>query len=514
MARAPGQSSVSASRALLVPALLALYAGLVLKNAWMADDAYITLRTVDGLVAGRGMRFNVDERVQTFTNPLWTLVLAAAYRVTHEAYFTSLFVSIATSISGAAWLVRRATGDARVVACSLLVGSKAFVDYSTSGLENPLSHLLLVLFLTRLLFSQRPREGVRDLALLAALAAVNRLDTAVVFAPPLAFAWWRCPRRRRASFDLVVGATPLVAWLAFATIYFGFPLPNTAYAKLGTGPLVERLAQGGWYAVESLGGDPWTLVTVVAGIVAAFLVPDRAALAVAAGIALHLAYVAWIGGDFMSGRFFALPYLAAVVVLVRCDAARRRWILASGGAVLVVSLVVSAPRHLLSGPRHGDVPLQRTPYGDLPLSLVDAHGVCDERAFYFQATGLLRVARSGGPRHPWIDAGLAARSAGARVVEWPSLGLFAFHAGPEVHVIDRAGVADALLARLPPIRAHARPGHAIREIPAGYVETLERGENVIADPALRARFDEISVATRSPLFAPGRLATLWRLNTR
>jgi hypothetical protein len=44
----------------------------------MSDDAYITLRTVDNWVNGRGLVWNTAERVQTYTHPLWMLLLSAA----------------------------------------------------------------------------------------------------------------------------------------------------------------------------------------------------------------------------------------------------------------------------------------------------------------------------------------------------------------------------------------------------------------------------------------------------
>ncbi|MBK7217390.1 MAG: hypothetical protein IPH95_10125 [Candidatus Promineofilum sp.] len=36
-----------------------------MQRAWMGDDAFITLRTVDNFVAGRGLVYNVGERVQS-----------------------------------------------------------------------------------------------------------------------------------------------------------------------------------------------------------------------------------------------------------------------------------------------------------------------------------------------------------------------------------------------------------------------------------------------------------------
>jgi len=40
------------------------------RTAWVCGDAYITFRTIDNLVHGYGLRWNVDERVQAFTHPV------------------------------------------------------------------------------------------------------------------------------------------------------------------------------------------------------------------------------------------------------------------------------------------------------------------------------------------------------------------------------------------------------------------------------------------------------------
>ena len=45
-----------------------------------------------------------------------------------------------------AWKIAR-SGAAAALGVLVLAASVAFVDYSTSGLENPLTHLLLALFL-------------------------------------------------------------------------------------------------------------------------------------------------------------------------------------------------------------------------------------------------------------------------------------------------------------------------------------------------------------------------------
>jgi arabinofuranosyltransferase len=122
--------------------LILLFTLLVLRTAWVMDDAYISFRSVDNFVHGFGLRWNTFERVDAFTDPLWTLVLSVCAFVTREVYYTGLLLQIAFSVAAFIVIVMAmARTTAAAVVCSVVLAfSKAFVDYSTSGLENPLSH--------------------------------------------------------------------------------------------------------------------------------------------------------------------------------------------------------------------------------------------------------------------------------------------------------------------------------------------------------------------------------------
>jgi len=50
----------------------------LLKTAWVSDDAYITFRSIENFIHGYGMVHNVGERVQTFTHPLWFFIQSGA----------------------------------------------------------------------------------------------------------------------------------------------------------------------------------------------------------------------------------------------------------------------------------------------------------------------------------------------------------------------------------------------------------------------------------------------------
>src|SRR5262245_48696025 len=75
----------------VLPALsVAFFIVVLIRTAWLSDDAFITFRTVDNFIAGYGLRWNVAERVQTYTHPLWMLLVAGAYAITREMYLTVL----------------------------------------------------------------------------------------------------------------------------------------------------------------------------------------------------------------------------------------------------------------------------------------------------------------------------------------------------------------------------------------------------------------------------------------
>ena len=67
--------------------------------------------------------------------------------------------------------------------------SKAFVDFSTSGLENPATHLFIILFVILYFKADFPcsRSRLFILSLLAGLAALNRIDSLLIFLPALIY---------------------------------------------------------------------------------------------------------------------------------------------------------------------------------------------------------------------------------------------------------------------------------------------------------------------------------------
>ena len=100
---------------------------------------------------------------------------------------------------------------------------------------------------------------------IASLAFMNRADTILLYFPALVWLVARNIRmlRWRDIRLLVLASAPAWGWLLFSVVYYGFPFPNTYYAKASFGaPRWLQLEQGLGYLVSSLRFDPITLAAV------------------------------------------------------------------------------------------------------------------------------------------------------------------------------------------------------------------------------------------------------------
>jgi arabinofuranosyltransferase len=471
----------------------------------VGDDAYITFRTVDNFVNGYGLTWNTDERVQTYTHPLWMFYLTAVYSFTHEIFFTSIIASIVVSVIALLFFSFKTsrTFPGAFIGLVLLLLSKAFVDYTSSGLENPLTYLILVLFFY-VYFKYRPRPLVLFfLSLLACLNFLNRMDTILIYLPPLIFAYISSKKWFSGVLALCLGFIPAVAWLGFSLVYYGFIFPNTAYAKLNTG--IEGTAlikQGISYLENSLKLDPVTIPIILTGIFGYSFTREKSTIPVSAGIILYILYTIKIGGDFMSGRFLTAPLLCAVIIISQTPYKNLKLIWAP---CLCLALVLG-----LTNPY---CPV----YSDKSYvnKTIDEYGIADERGFYFPVCGMLNADKEDYiPKVGWADDGLMLRWYGPSIHVDGYMGLMGFCAGPEVHLVDFHALTDPLLARMHiPNPDFWRIGHFYRIVPAGYIETIINGKDCFADKNLGQYYEKLSIIIRGDIFDPERLKEIWNFNT-
>jgi arabinofuranosyltransferase len=477
---------------------------MLLGTAWMGDDAFITLRVVDNFVNGNGLRFNVLERVQAFTHPLWMFCLTPFYAVTREPFFTAMLLSVVVSLSALWVLATRIASSLELGALLILacLASTALCDFSTSGLETPLTFLLIALFVW-----QSGKGSIIGAPIIAGLLFLNRLDLIVLFAPALAHFFLQAKGKRRLH---VIGASlaPAASWMLFSLAYYGAPFPNTAYAKLGTGLDTGVLIMRGLqYTQDFILADPLLALLIVAAVFLALRSKQWLVKSLGLGMILYLAYILKIGGDFMSGRFFAPPGFLALCLLARepMPPLFAKWWRKIGFAGIAALAV-------LLGLRMTEEPLSSL--------AIPADGIIEERLFYYSGTGLVPVLKSrietgDVPLTQWVQRGrelrdIAARQGAPIVVASGTIGMRGYFGGPQVHLIDELALTDAFLARLPAI-PNSRVGHYRRLLPEGYAESSITNRPATSVAPLQPLLDDVTLVTRAPLFAEGRWDAIWRL---
>jgi arabinofuranosyltransferase len=489
-------------------ALLVLYIINLYCTAWLDDDSHITFRVIENFHNGHGLRWNVVERVQVYTHPFWLLIIGAAYSVTNEFFLTVLYLSIAVSFSAVilfAFFLADSIGVA-ALGMSVLLCSKSFVEYSTSGLENPLIFLLLGWFVWKFKKWSGSARDLLTLSFITSLIMLTRLDAVLLIGPAAVFTFimTRCSNR---LFLIFVGFLPLITWEHFCLVYYGFFLPNTAYAKLGTGiPNAILLAHGLNYFKNQWHSDWLSIVVISLSVLTPLVLRRWRYTNLSLGILLYLSYILMIGGDFMLGRFFAAPLFLAVMIL-GCMKFNLNVLTVCIGIAGAGLLGLSAPNPaLFTGRDYGIKPLkgQARP----------TDGVGDERHFYYQGCGLRQYERGKVmPRHEWF------RYVGRLFKNSPGIqrigadGMIGLGAGPGNYLIDVFAITDPLLARLPMAGTFFRIGHFRRNIPDGYIATIKTGEDQFLDQNLGAYYQHLSRVISGPLFSKERWRSIWLLNT-
>ena len=236
--------------AVLLLSLTGLAAGWWAGNV-ILDDALITYRVAENLAYGRGFVYNVGERVQVTTTPLYTLVLAGGTWLFGSAINAALALNLtlAALIPALAYtLGRRLAGWITGLTGALLLIFAPFLIMAFS-MESYLYVALILASTTAYVFARNRLAGV-----LAGLTAMVRGDGALLGAAMLIY---DVIAHRRLRWKLIVPAIGLPAvWYTFALLYYGSPFPATLGAKVAQG-------QFNWLGRRFLDGllaywDTWT----------------------------------------------------------------------------------------------------------------------------------------------------------------------------------------------------------------------------------------------------------------
>ena len=171
----------------------------------------------------------------------------------------------------------------------------------------------------------------------------------------------------------------------------------------------------------------------------------------------------------MSGRFFAMPFLVAVMTLLDIGARLATTCAPAAAALVLYNVLIPL------------APVKTTGDYDAAWPWRSQNGIKDERGHYHRVTNVLFYSPFRDlPDQTWMREG---HELPQRARQGDGSGqhrLLRAVAGPEKHVVDRNALSDPLLARLPVsprLYFEFYSGHFFRDIPDGYLETLSSGQN-------------------------------------
>ncbi len=346
------QTATGVRRAWTVAAALLGLAGLARAwlGRWLCDDAFISFRYADHLVQGQGLVWNVGERVEGYTNLLWTLLIALGRAAGLDPVPLASLLGLLSfaALLLALFKLESAHGRRPLATCAVAVLPDLIV-WATGGLETMTFTALAVWQAALLLTGMPSRKHELGAGALGAALLLTRPDGALLAGVlGLGYCALSPARRealRRGVFVLGPVALGQVAVTAWRLAYYQELWPNTFYAKSAS---VAWWSQGGLYLALLFAASPvlllwlggWAWARAKGG---RRLLPSDVLMAAGALFAL---YVVRSGGDYMHARRLvpAVPLLAAAVSL-EWGPRLRPWAVAA----LVLAAAVPVPIFSLWG---------------------------------------------------------------------------------------------------------------------------------------------------------------------
>lgn len=458
----------------------ALVSMLIWRSSWIAEDGFFDLRIIKHLLAGQGLTWNIGERVLVVTSPLNLLVTALFVGITREYYWTTLFseyIAMALFLWGW-WRLCRGNGVVYLFSTVALISTLAIRDFSLCGFENPWAYAIIAW----LLVCYVNRFRIYWTTTLCSLLILTRFDYALLVVPFLTAFLLRTKREWSLIYFLkiVLGFLPLIVWLVFSFIYYGFLLPNTYYSKCSVLiPVCDKLRQGIVYYISHTIIDPSLVFLLTASLI--ILITSKKLRWLTLGALLYLGYLLIIGGDYMFGRWLApiLVLLIGLLVIIRPRNMRLLAIISS--CATLIPLI--APQWTTN---------------------IDWNtGMSDEHSFWKMYQGTMQAKRD--------------------VTDYKTR-YFVPAIQPTDHYFEPAGylgfmasdqfyisiLSDPCLVRTPSrMPEDWRPGHMSRPMPANYIQAALLGKGDNLDKNLNGYYSAIWQITREPVLSKHRLTVLW-----
>ena len=187
-------------------------------HRFIQDDAFISFRYADNFVRGKGLVWNTGEKVEGYTNFLWTILISVPLYLNLDAVKFSFVLGVFLFVLSLYFTYRLALTLLRsqhlaILAVLLLGTNYSFSSYATGGMETQLQTCLFVasLFLLCESIAKNSWSPFRLLMLsvLLSLAILTRLDSLLLLVVVLPRTLFHILRGESCGKQVVIGRLSL-----------------------------------------------------------------------------------------------------------------------------------------------------------------------------------------------------------------------------------------------------------------------------------------------------------------
>lgn len=331
---------------------------------FVCDDAFISFRYAKNFAQGHGLVYNIGEKVEGYTNFLWTLLLSLSAVIGLDVVAVSQALGLIFGLGTVLLLLRLnkklypTESPFDYLAPLLLVSCGAFAAWCTGGLETSIFTFLAFLGAFFFVSGLNQSQHFAFSGIGFALACLTRLDGLVLAGVTFVFlCYLTLVSNRTRPKDLWAWAlafsAPFLLYFIWRWSYYGAFLPNAFYVKVGGGSLV---GQGLFYLFD-FAKRFWIWLAIIPLFFLAQTGRLNARIKIvawyfAAMITVFSFYVAYVGGDFMDMFRFLVPVLPCLFFLIQegfrgiyhysqpISLKRARQVSLIGAQILLVGLII------------------------------------------------------------------------------------------------------------------------------------------------------------------------------
>ncbi|MGD9142068.1 MAG: hypothetical protein PVJ42_11060 [bacterium] len=271
------------------------------------DDAMISMRYAKNFAGGHGLVWNPGgERVEGFTNPLWTLYMAALHLIPIATTKISALVQASAAlfllanlfaVKKLAGFVSDSSGFVILTAALLTAFYLPLNNWGMQGME--VCVLALLITLAALHAARAVRAGRFSTLpfILLGLSVFIRTDMAVPFLGMLLYlaVSVRSHRTRYLIWGIALLAASVAVQTGFRIWYYSEALPNSYYVKLVGYPMYLRWTRGLYVTFVFLWRSNWALFALPLAVI--LITKDRVLGLLGWVLGVQLLYSVYVGGD-------------------------------------------------------------------------------------------------------------------------------------------------------------------------------------------------------------------------